>query len=479
MPSFLILVPLFLIIAINLPIKDIMRKVAFYLAAILFLLQIVYIAFQPAFLANISADPFKPFFVFNFLFDSLSAIMLLIIGVVETAALIAGNYLIEHEKLKFKFINLLLILLIGMNAVVMAKDLFSLYIFIEITSVASFILIAIKKDLLGLEGAFKYLLLSAIASVLMLSSISLVLLVSGGLSFEMISGSMSMLPSSLYIKLAVTLFLCGAFIKSGLVPFHFWVPDAYQSAPTYVSMLLAGIITKVSGVYVLMRICISVFGTSSSLNNLLMFLGALSIIVGALLALKQDNMKRMLAYSSISQIGYIILALGCATPLAILGAVFHFFNHAISKTLLFINASALERKLDISSMDNMQGVASVMPWTGFTSVIGSLSTAGIPPLSGFWSKFMIIFALWISGNKIYASIALLASVITLAYFLMLQRRIFFGKTSESVKKISEASIALVFPSAVLAFIIIAVGLLFPWFLNGFIVPIQTIFPGSK
>jgi formate hydrogenlyase subunit 3/multisubunit Na+/H+ antiporter MnhD subunit len=299
----------------------------------------------------------------------------------------------------------------------------------------------------------------------MLSSIGLLLLFAGGSSFENIRLALSISGGAFLLKLSLGLFLCGLFIKSGLVPFHGWLPDAYSSASAPVSILLAGIVTKVSGVYVLLRLMVSVFGGIASIQNVLMFIGALSIVAGALLALTQNNFKRLLSYSSISQVGYIILAAGCATPLAFLGATFHFFNHAVFKSLLFVNAAAVEKQTGSVDIDTMGGLAHKMPVTGTTSIIAFLSTAGIPPLSGFWSKLIIVIALWNAGNIVYASIAVLASVITLGYLLHLQRQVFFGKLRAGLENIKEADSGLLLPQIILAIIIVGVGILGPWILK--------------
>lgn len=470
----LFLVPLLLLIILNLPSKGIFRKAAFYLVSLIFILQMCLVVSHPSALWNIGHEPFKPFFAFNFSIDNLSMVMLLIISIVELASLIVGNFIIQDENKKFNFINLLLISFIGMNGMVMVSDLFVLYVFLEITAIASFVLIAIKKDIFGLEGAFKYLLLSAISSVLMLSSLALILLYAGSVSFPSIALAAMAAPTSFYIKLSVALFLCGLFIKSGLMPFHAWLPDAYSGAPTYISILLAGVVTKVSGVYVLIRIMLSAFGFNPSISNAIMFVGALSIVFGAVSALSQTNFKRMLAYSSISQVGYIVLALGCGTPIAILGAVFHMFNHAIFKSLLFVNAACVEERTGTMDMDKMGGLAQKMPVTGITSVIAFLSTAGVPPLSGFWSKIIIIIALFVSGNYIYSVIALLASVLTLAYFLTMQRKVFFGAIAPEMEGVKEAQTPLLIPALLLAAVTVFVGLFFPFVLQNFLIQVNGI-----
>jgi multicomponent Na+:H+ antiporter subunit D len=369
----------------------------------------------------------------------------------------------------------MLIAMVGMNGTVLLRDLFSLYVFLEITAVSSFVLIAFNKDRDALEGAFKYIILSAVATTLMVGSVALFLLVAGETSFDAVSRALLNANTSVVAKVAMGAFVCGLFIKGGLVPFHGWLPGAYSSAPAPVSVFLAGIATKVSGVYALVRLMTSVFGPGSvSLNHVLLLVGAASIVVGALAALWQDNLKRLLAYSSISQVGYIILGLGCGSPLGVLGAVFHLFNHSVFKSLLFVNSAAVEQRVGTTDMNRMGALGGRMPITSVTSLIAVLSTAGIPPLAGFWSKLVIIVALWQSHDYAYAFIAVLMSVVTLGYLLLMQRKIFFNETSEDMMGVREASFGIVVPALVLAAITIGVGVLFPWILNTFLLPIGGI-----
>jgi multicomponent Na+:H+ antiporter subunit D len=402
--------------------------------------------------------------------DALSRMLLLAIAVVTAAALLTGLGTLENERKRFNFTNLTLLAMIGMNGVAMVQDLFSLYVFLEIASVSSFILIALNQEGDGLEGAFKYLLLSALATLMLLASIAIFMLFAGGTSFGAIKGALEMSPSHTLIYLGIALFLGGTFVKSGLMPFHGWLPDAYTAAPAGVSVLLAGIVTKTTGVYVLIRFTITLLGFPLAVREMLLFIGLVSIIGGALAAIGQNDFKRMLAYSSISQVGYIILSLGAGTALGVAGAIFHLFNHAVFKSLLFVNAAAVEKQTGIRDMDAMGGLAERMPMTGLTSVIGLLSTAGVPPLAGFWSKLVIIVALWQAGHTGYAVAAVLASLLTLAYFLSMQRRVFFGVVKEGFGSLREAEWRLIVPAAVLALITIGVGLLIPMIFGSFLLP---------
>lgn len=465
MPSLLILLPLLGVIILNLPFKNIMRRAAFAFAFGLFLIQIALSIFHyPGFLIG-KLNVVDAFFKVTFAVDHLSFIVLFSIGIVSLSSLIVGRHTIKDEEERFNFINLLIIASIGMCGIVMVRDIFSLYVFLEIAAVSLFILIALQKDRPALEGAFKYIVMSAIATIMMLSSIALIVLTAGDTSFDAIKEAFFVSQDSFIVKLAIGLFICGLFVKGGLVPFHGWLPDAYSQAPSAVSILLAGIVTKVSGIYTLIRLVTSIFGFTENIKGILILIGIISMLFGAFAALTQSNFKRMLAYSSISQVGYILAGLGTGITLGVVGAVFHFFNHAIFKSLLFVNSAAVEKSTGTVNMDEMGGLSEKMPVTGATSLVGFLSTSGIPPLAGFWSKLMIIIALWFSGHYAYAVIAVLASVLTLAYLLTMQRKVFFGKLASGFENIKEVNLGFAAVAIVLALLTIGVGVFFPVIFN--------------
>lgn len=472
MVSLFILVPFILLLILNLPFKFLNAQIAFWLSAALFLIQVLlalihsWLPWSNYFLA------LGQFFKFKLSLDPLALIMLFTIGIVAFVSLLVAKSTITTQRRVFNFINLLLISLIGMNATVLVTDIFSLYVFVEITAVAVFVLMAIEKNRFAIEGTFKYLVLSMIASVFILTSLAFFILAVGEISFVGIHNAFLANSNIILLNFAVGLFLCGLFIKCGVVPFHGWVPDAYSEAQSAVSVLLAGIITKISGIYVLMRLFSSVFVLKGSFQNVTMLIGIISIVFTALAAFKQDNIKRMLSYSSISQVGYIILAVGCGTPLAILGGILHFFNHAISKSLLFVNAASLEKKFGSTDISIITGLGNQLPVTNATSLVGLLSTAGIPPLSGFWSKLIIIVALFNAQRFAYGWIALLASVLTLAYFLFMERNVFFIKTEAAGQDKGGIPFSLKFCEVLLAAITIGVGLGFPFILNSQILQLK-------
>lgn len=465
MVSSFILVPLLLFIILNLPLGFFKKQAAFWLTGALLLTQILLTVIHRWLPWSAYPDPLGRFFAFKLSLDGLALIMLFIIAIITIVSLLVAKSTITTPRRKFNFVNLLLISLIGMNATVLATDIFSLYVFIEITAVAAFVLIAIEKNQFAVEGTFKYLVLSMIASTFILTSIAFFMLACGDVSFKGVYAAFSSSQNIALLNFAAGLFLCGLFIKCGVVPFHGWVPDAYSEAPAAVSVLLAGIVTKVSGIYVILRLFGSVFVMGGSFQNVIMFIGIVSIVLAALAAFRQNDIKRMLAYSSISQLGYIMLAIGCGTPLAILGAILHFFNHAIFKSLLFVNAASLEKKFGSTDVTIITGLGNQLPVTTITSLVGLLSTAGIPPFSGFWSKLIIITALFSSGKFAYGSVALLASVLTLAYFLILERNVFFMKSEMASEDAGGVPFGIKFSEILLSVITIGVGLGLPFVLN--------------
>ena len=462
MSYLVILIPFLGLISINLLPKKIRANVAFWTCLLICLLQgIIALSFPSGVWDKVIFSRLEGLLDFDLFINTAGIIVLLTAALVCASALLTGQSMIKDEEDRYDFVNLLLISLIGINGIVLVNDIFTLYIFVEVVAISSFIMICLLNRKNALEGAFKYLILSVVASVLMLTSIALFLLVATGTTGLAIFTSFFTPGGAVISKIALALFVGGLLIKSGVVPFHGWLPDAYSSAPAPVSIFLAGIVTKVSGVYALFKIISMTGGCVAQIYPLLLAFGALSIVVGALAAIGQKDMKRMLAYSSISQVGYIVLAFGINTRLGIIAALFHFFNHAVFKAQLFANCAAVEEQTGSVEMDKMGGLAERMPVTGITSAIAALSTAGLPPLSGFWSKLLIVIALWASGHYFYAALAVLASLLTLAYFLSWQRQVFFGELTEEMKKVTEAKIGLLIPAVFLCGITIGLGLLLP------------------
>lgn len=460
MHSLFIVVPLLSVIVLNLPFREVMKRSAFWWLALFALCQACVSAAH--ILGMVDLNMLRIPQMLTAQTDRLGAVALLSAGIVTAAAACAGAYFIKESGKLFNFVNLLFIALAGMNGVAVSRDIFSLYVFIEITAVGSYILISFFREKPALESAFKYIILSSAASAMMLAAVSLLLLVTGTTGFDGIRQALQAQPHSFPVLCAIALFLCGLFIKGGQMPFHGWLPEVYTQSPAPVSVFLAGIVTKILGAFILIRLAYSVLDFSAAGRGVILLVGMLSIVAGALAALSQNDLKRMFAYSSISQIGYILAGLGAGSALGMAGAVLHLFNHSVFKSTLFLNAAALEAKASTRSIDRLGGLSSRMPFTAVTAAIASLSAAGIPPLAGFWSKLLIVVALWMAGLKVYAVIAVAASVLTLAYLLFMQRRVFGGQVKEELANVTEAGFGLLFPACCLTAVTIGLGLAFPF-----------------
>jgi len=199
--------------------------------------------------------------------------------------------------------------------------------------------------------------------------------------------------------------------------------------------MLSGVLIKAIGIYVLARLVFNVFGVGESELGLLRWLGILSMVTGGLLAAGQKDMKRLFAYSSISQVGFMVLGLGLGTPLGLVGALYHLINHSMFKSLLFLNAGAVEYATGTRKLKKLGGLNRMLPVTGATSLVGSMSIAGVPPFNGFWSKLIIILACVESGYYGFAAVAVAVSVVTLAYQLKVQRLAFFASLPKSMARV--------------------------------------------
>ena len=393
--------------------------------------------------------------------DGLTVLMLIIINVVAfLVTLYSVNYMNNYTD-KGKYYTLFLLMLAGLNGVVLSGDMFNLFVFLEITGIATYALVAFGIEAEGLEASFKYQVLGGIASGMILLGIAFFYFMTGTLNMAdgaRIIADKGMNPAIIFTGI---LFLVGFSLKAGLMPFHAWLPDAYPSAPASISAMISGVGSKVLGVYALIRIFFNVFTVAVVPDILTVFLvlGTISMVVAAFLALGQKDFKRLLAYSSISQIGYAIFAFGLGTPLGILGGLFHLLNHAIFKPLLFFNAGAVVHATDKRDLESMGGLSQKMPVTGTTSLIGSLSVGGLPPFGGFWSKLIIILAALEAGEHILAGVAILTSIVTLAYYLKLQKYAFFGTLGEAFKKVKEVPALMCISMIVLAVLSLVAGIL--------------------
>jgi len=359
----------------------------------------------------------------------------------------------------------------GMNGVVLSGDIFNLFVFLEIASIASYALVGFGCGAEELEAAFKYMVLGSIASIFVLFAVGLVYGNTGSLNMAYIGKAIQASGLNLGLTFALSLFIAGFSLKAALVPFHAWLPDAHQSAPAPISAMLSGVLIKTLGVYALARILFNVFGISLHTGWILVILGLTSMVAGAFLALGQWDLKRLLAYSSISQIGYVVLGIGLGglilarggnpawASLALLGGLFHLANHSVYKSLLFLTSGSVEMSTGTRDMRKMGGLGGKLPFTRAACTVASASVAGVPPFSGFWSKLILVIAA-VQAHFIWvAAVIVFVSLCTLIMYLKVQRYVFLGELPKTLKQIREHRGAMVVAMISLACLCILMCLL--------------------
>lgn len=376
---------------------------------------------QPVFLYGVlMLDPFSLFFAVVFLF-------------ISTLVNIASISYMKQTENHLAYYVLLLFSTLGMMLVALSVDLIVLFISWELMSVPTYVLTGIlKKDPSSNEAAVKYFLTSALSSGLIIYAISLLFGVTGSTNILTIGEMLS--SQNLLLKpmtvLSIALFVAGFGMKVAAVPFHMWIPDAYEGAPTTIAALLAAG-TKAGGFAALLRVFVTALlffkGDWSVIFAIVAFL---TMSLGNLGALMQKSFTRLLAYSSIAQSGYILIGLAAATTLGVEGALFHILNHSIMKSAAFLAAAAVLMKLSTTDLDGYSGLGKKMPYTALALSISLLGLAGVPPLSGFMSKLVLFTAAMDSHLYWLALTGVLNSAFSLAYYGWVIKRMYLDEAPE-------------------------------------------------
>lgn len=394
--------------------------------------------------------------------DGLSRLFLALVAVVTGAVTIYGLGYLDRERATPYYHALFLLVVAGMNGVVLAGDLFNLFVFTEIAGIASYALVAWGTRAEELEASFKYLVLGSVASTAILIAIALLYSATGALNMADVSAAVAAgaVPAK-PLALVTALFLAGFGLKAAMMPFHAWLPDAHPSAPAPISAMLSGLLIKTLGIYAMVRVLFLVTGVGPAVSGVLLGLGCLSMLGGVLLALGQDDLKRLLAYHSISQMGFVFVGLGTGTALGVMAGLFHAVNHALFKSALFLSSGSLERIAGTRKLSEMGGLARRAPATSTATVGAALSISGIPPFNGFWSKLLVIVALVAAGRTEVAFVAAAVAVMTLISFVKVQRKALFGELPARLASVRDAPAAMVVPLGALAGLCLLVGLLWP------------------
>lgn len=361
------------------------------------------------------------------------------------------------------YCTLYLLLIASMMGMALTNDLFNLFVFVEICAIASCGIISIKESRECIEAALKYLVLSAVGSGCLLLAIALIYMVTGHLNFTFIAQS---LPDAMYlypynILTALALLLVGLSVKAALFPLHVWLPDAHSSAPSPSSAVLSGLVIKIYAV-AMIKLLFQVFPPNllfmAPVMTLLLLMATLAIIVGSMFAIVQEDIKKMLAYSSIAQIGYVFMGIALMSHNAVLGGILHIFNHAIMKSMLFLAAGAFIYGTGVRKLSGLKGIGLTMPIPTVVFSIGALAMVGIPITNGFVSKWYLALGALDAGKPFFAAVILVSSLLNGIYYLPIIVDAFYGKPEGPVLEPKPLPLQMMIPLVVLGFSTVFFGL---------------------
>ncbi len=386
------------------------------------------------------------------------------VGILFSALIALAGLLVAFYSIKYitegpieKYHILYLLLLTGATGVVLTGDVFNLFVFFEILCIASYALVAYTGTKGGIESAVKYLLQGSLGSSLLLIGIGLLYGQYGTLNMADLARHISA-ESHISVFVPLVLMIAGLGVEAALFPLNAWLPDAHSSAPSSISAILSGIAIEV-GLYAVLRLLFTVFAVSN-IFLFLAFLGIATLLIGEMCAFSQNNLKRMLAYSSIGQIGLIVFAMAMATNYSVSGGLFQMVSHTLGKGLLFLAAGYMIYRTGSMEIDAFEGMGARMPLTSLAFTIGAFSLVGLPPFIGFPSKFLIIRAALSKEAILFTALigcVLLATVIEGAYFFRMVQVLYFKKTKEKMER-HEAPPLVLIPMFLFVLLIIVIGL---------------------
>ena len=384
--------------------------------------------------------------------DNFSAFLLLIISAVSTIILLATHTSIQKEISEDRhtlFYVLYLLSLAGMLGIVSSGDVFNVFVFLEISSLAAYSLIALGQDRRALWASFQYLIMGTIGATFILISIGLMYQMTGTLNMEDLSKRLPEVAHTKTVLAAFAFFIVGACLKLALFPLHLWLPNAYTYAPSVVTAFLAATSTKVA-LYLLIRFTFSIFGFSFSfstlpLPELFVGLGLIGIFIASTAAIYQKNIKKLFAFSSIAQIGYMIVGYGIGNPAGLMATLLHLFNHALMKSALFLALAATAYQIGSGQLSHFRGLGRQMPLTMAAIVIGGLSLIGVPLTVGFVSKWYLIVAAIDNGWWPVAMLILLGSLLAVIYVWRIVETAYFQEPDPNRTPVKEAPLAFLVP----------------------------------
>lgn len=388
----------------------------------------------------------------EYLVDPLAAFVLVTISLI--AALVMPSTWpsiaqeIEAEQQPY-FYPLLLLCLAGLLGIVITGDAFNLFVFLEISSLSTYALISLGRNRRALIASYQYLIMGTIGATFFIIGVGLLYMLTGTLNMADLAARIGSVAETNTLRTAFAFIIVGLALKLAMFPLHLWLPNAYAYAPSVISAFLAATATKVA-LYAMIRFLFSVFGPEFTLAKmhadwLLLPLAAAGVLIGSIVAVFQRDMKRMLAYSSIAQIGYMLLGIGMLSVTGLTASLLHLFNHALMKGALFLTLGALFYRVASSNIDQLAGIAREMPWTTAAFVLGGLSLIGVPMTVGFISKWYLILAAIEKGWWLLVILVLVSSLIAVIYIWRLVEVAYFRPRPDGAVALREAPAVLLVP----------------------------------
>jgi len=371
-----------------------------------------------------------------FVSDAMSGILKFIICIVGLFAFFySREYLGRHEILKGEYYVLGLFAVLGMLVLVSANNLLTVYLGLELLSLSLYAMVAIHRDSkVASEAAIKYFVLGAIASGMLLYGISMLYGVTGSLELATVASVIATTEYPILAVFGLVFVLIGVAFKLGAVPFHMWLPDVYQGAPTSVTLFI-GSAPKLAAFAMAIRLFVDGLGPLlADWQQMLMILAALSIATGNVIAISQSNIRRMLAYSTIAHVGYLLLGLVAATPGGYAGSMFYVISYALMSMGAFAMVIVLgSRGIESDRLDDFSGLAERSPWLAFIMLILMFSMAGVPPFLGFWAKWFVLREVIDAGFLWLAVFAVVFAIVGAFYYLRVVKLMYFDEPADTTE----------------------------------------------
>ena len=383
--------------------------------------------------------------------DAANAFVALLITVMAAIILLWGRVTVDREvpERQGAFYALFLLALAGLMGITLTGDIFNVFVFLEISSLATYALIAHGGDRRALLAAFRYLIMGTVGATFLLIGIGFLYILTGTLNMVDLAERLPAIGESRALQVGLAFIVVGLALKLALFPLHLWLPNAYTYAPSVVSAFIAATATKVA-LYVMLRFIFTVFAPEYSFSALPLALALTLLAIGAMfagswLALLQNNLKRLLAYSSVAQVGYMVLGVSFGTVLGLSASFLHLFNHGLMKAALFVAAGIIFHQTGSVRLESLRGLGRVMPWTLTGLALAGLSLIGIPPTAGFVSKWYLISAAIDAEQTWLVVLILLSSLMALAYIARLVELAWMQPRPSDAPAVSEASVGLLIP----------------------------------